>query len=197
MSWQTTITLSFRISELTQATYRLCFRLPVKWIPTLTRVPSLCQCLQPVRNGPSRRLRYKNLKPWFTGTLRNVTPIPPPSEISSLDIDKDLVLPLLLPIISSVSISATTDAVQELLHRMVRPIDNSPYFLNFFIGYRTIVWESIVKKHPKIWSQVTHRNRIGPIGIESTDCTVGFGNFDGGMCDVTRSWTGCSWKWTR
>lgn len=57
------------------------------------------------------------------GTLRNIIPIPPPSEVSSLDIDKDLVLPLLLPIISSISIVDTTNAVQELLHRAVRSVD--------------------------------------------------------------------------
>ena len=57
--------------------------------------------------------------------MRNITPIPPPSEASSLDIDKDLVLPLLLPIISSVSIVATTNAVQELLQRAVLPVNIS------------------------------------------------------------------------
>lgn len=49
MSWQTTISLPFRMSELMRATSRLYFRLPVKWLPTLIHAPSLCQCLQLVR----------------------------------------------------------------------------------------------------------------------------------------------------
>ncbi|KDR85674.1 hypothetical protein GALMADRAFT_234679 [Galerina marginata CBS 339.88] len=51
------------------------------------------------------------------GTLRNILPIPPPSTALCLDIDKDVVLPLLLPIISSISLPDTSNAVQELVQR--------------------------------------------------------------------------------
>lgn len=51
------------------------------------------------------------------GTLRNVSPIPPPSAASFVDIDKDIVLPLLLPVISSISLPDTANAVQELVQR--------------------------------------------------------------------------------
>ncbi|KIM47544.1 hypothetical protein M413DRAFT_62872 [Hebeloma cylindrosporum] len=51
------------------------------------------------------------------GTIRNVLPIPPPSAASFLDIDKDVVLPLLLPVISSISLPDTSNAVQQLIQR--------------------------------------------------------------------------------
>ncbi|KAF9486484.1 ARM repeat-containing protein [Pholiota conissans] len=51
------------------------------------------------------------------GTLRNVSPIPPPSSASFVDIDKDVVLPLLQPVISSISLQETSNTVQELLQR--------------------------------------------------------------------------------
>lgn len=51
------------------------------------------------------------------GTLRNVSPIPPPSSASFVDIDKDVVLPLLQPVISSISLQDTSNAVQELIQR--------------------------------------------------------------------------------
>ncbi|KAF9055965.1 armadillo-type protein [Panaeolus papilionaceus] len=51
------------------------------------------------------------------GTLRNIIPIPPPSAASFVDLDKEVVLPLLQPVISSISIQDVTNTVQELLHR--------------------------------------------------------------------------------
>ena len=44
-------------------------------------------------------------------------PIPPPSAASFLDIDKDVVLPLLLPVISSISLPDTSNVVQQLIQR--------------------------------------------------------------------------------
>ena len=44
-------------------------------------------------------------------------PIPPPSAASFLDIDKDVVMPLLLPVISSISLPDTSNAVQQLTQR--------------------------------------------------------------------------------
>lgn len=65
-------------------------------------------------------------EPHFIGTIRNVLPIPPPSAASFLDIDKDVVLPLLLPVISSISLPDTSNLVQQLIQRQVSEpqIDN-------------------------------------------------------------------------
>ena len=52
-----------------------------------------------------------------SGTLRNISPIPPPSSASFVDIDKDVVLPLLQPVISSISLPDASNAVQELIRR--------------------------------------------------------------------------------
>ncbi|KJA28497.1 hypothetical protein HYPSUDRAFT_129419 [Hypholoma sublateritium FD-334 SS-4] len=51
------------------------------------------------------------------GTLRNVSPIPPPSAVSFIDLDKDVVLPLLQPVISSISLQDASNTVQELIRR--------------------------------------------------------------------------------
>ncbi|KIL71572.1 hypothetical protein M378DRAFT_6294 [Amanita muscaria Koide BX008] len=51
------------------------------------------------------------------GILRNMSPIPPPSASSFMDIDKDIVLPLLQPVISSISLPEISHTVQELVQR--------------------------------------------------------------------------------
>ncbi|TFK41883.1 armadillo-type protein [Crucibulum laeve] len=51
------------------------------------------------------------------GILRNVSPLPPPSAASFVDIDRDIVLPLLQPIISSVSLSDISNTVLQLVSR--------------------------------------------------------------------------------
>lgn len=50
-------------------------------------------------------------------TLRNVSPIPPPSSVSFIDLDKDVVLPLFQPVISSISLQDASNTVQELIRR--------------------------------------------------------------------------------
>ncbi|KAJ3569733.1 hypothetical protein NP233_g4854 [Leucocoprinus birnbaumii] len=49
------------------------------------------------------------------GILRNVSPLPPPTVVSLVDLDKDVILPLLQPTISSISISEITAVAQELI----------------------------------------------------------------------------------
>ncbi|KAK0465459.1 armadillo-type protein [Desarmillaria tabescens] len=49
------------------------------------------------------------------GILRNVSPLPPPVAASFVDIDKDLVLPLLQPVISSVFLPDASNNVQTLV----------------------------------------------------------------------------------
>lgn len=49
------------------------------------------------------------------GILRNLAPFPPPSSIASVDLDKDILLPVLVPVVSSVSLQEATEAVRELV----------------------------------------------------------------------------------
>lgn len=51
----------------------------------------------------------------FLGILRNVSPLPPPTVVSQMDLDKDNIFPLLQPIISSCSISEISNLAQELI----------------------------------------------------------------------------------
>ena len=55
----------------------------------------------------------------FSGILRNVSPIPPPSIAAMVDIDNELILPTLLPVISSVSLPEVSQRVQELIAQEV------------------------------------------------------------------------------
>ena len=54
------------------------------------------------------------------GVLRNISPIPPPSIAALADIDNEVVLPSLQPILASVSLVETTKVAQELLAQEVR-----------------------------------------------------------------------------
>jgi hypothetical protein len=49
-----------------------------------------------------------------TGILRNLAPFPPPSSIASVDLDKEILLPVLVPVVSSVSLEEATEAVRVL-----------------------------------------------------------------------------------
>lgn len=53
----------------------------------------------------------------ISGILRNVSPMPPPAAASNIDIDKDIVLPLLQPVISSMSLLETSNVVSDLLSK--------------------------------------------------------------------------------
>jgi len=53
------------------------------------------------------------------GILGNLCPLPLPNALSSLDVNKDLVFPLLQPVISSVSLDTAVQEVQDLVTRRV------------------------------------------------------------------------------
>ncbi|KAI0003848.1 armadillo-type protein [Russula compacta] len=57
------------------------------------------------------------------GILRNVAPFPPPSSIASADLDKEILLPVLVPVVSSVSLQEATGAVREFV--LAQQSDNS------------------------------------------------------------------------
>lgn len=56
--------------------------------------------------------------------MSNVSPLPPPSVASTLDVTNDLVLPVLRPVISSVSLDEMVQQAQELITRQVSCIVN-------------------------------------------------------------------------
>ncbi|KAH0591152.1 hypothetical protein J132_04862 [Termitomyces sp. J132] len=59
--------------------------------------------------------RSTTLKVLCSGILRNVSPLPPPAAASFVDIDNDVVLPLLQPVISSVPLSDASAKALELI----------------------------------------------------------------------------------
>jgi hypothetical protein len=61
--------------------------------------------------------RLVALRVLAAGILCNISPIPQPSTASLMDVDKDIVLPLLRPVISSISLPEVSNTVQELVQR--------------------------------------------------------------------------------
>ncbi|KAF8665307.1 hypothetical protein AX16_000327 [Volvariella volvacea WC 439] len=55
-----------------------------------------------------------NLRVLVAGILRNIAPIPPPSVASAVDMDREIILPLLHPVISSVSLPEASQLAQQL-----------------------------------------------------------------------------------
>ncbi|KAJ7475243.1 armadillo-type protein [Mycena galericulata] len=70
-----------------------------------------------VPNGkaPEADPRAVTLRVLASGILRNISPIPPPSAASAIDIDKDIVLPQLQPVLVSVSLADASASVLELI----------------------------------------------------------------------------------
>jgi hypothetical protein len=54
-----------------------------------------------------------------TGILRNVSPLPSTSSAATIDLENEVLIPLLQPVISSTSLSDVTSSVQEILAREV------------------------------------------------------------------------------
>ncbi|KAG6830892.1 hypothetical protein H0H92_014043 [Tricholoma furcatifolium] len=59
--------------------------------------------------------RITTLRVLCSGILKNLSPLPPPTAASFIDIDKDVVLPLLQPVISSVSLLDASAKAMELV----------------------------------------------------------------------------------
>ncbi|KAF8506519.1 ARM repeat-containing protein [Russula emetica] len=65
--------------------------------------------------GPAAEERAVALSILACGILRNLAPFPPPSSIASVDLDKEILLPVLVPVVSSVSLQEATEAVRGLV----------------------------------------------------------------------------------
>lgn len=54
------------------------------------------------------------------GILRNISPIPPPSIAATIDLDRDVVLPTLEPVLNSIDLQEASQAAQHALDNQVR-----------------------------------------------------------------------------
>ncbi|KAK7695114.1 hypothetical protein QCA50_002304 [Cerrena zonata] len=71
-------------------------------------------------NGKGKEVadeRIVTLRVLCSGVLRHVAPLPPPSIMATLEIDRDVVIPTLQPVISSGSIAEASGRVVELLQQ--------------------------------------------------------------------------------
>lgn len=67
--------------------------------------------------APERLLSTRLLT---VGVLRNLGSIPAPSTTSTIDVDRNVVLPLILPVLSSVQLSEASNRVLDLIEIEVR-----------------------------------------------------------------------------
>ncbi|KAJ7725965.1 armadillo-type protein [Mycena metata] len=75
---------------------------------------------QPLPNGKAPESQSPDPRPvtlrvLASGILRNVSPIPPPSAASAIDVDKEIVLPQLQPVIASISLTDASASALELI----------------------------------------------------------------------------------
>ncbi|KAF5385007.1 hypothetical protein D9615_001213 [Tricholomella constricta] len=66
--------------------------------------------------------RSTTLKVLCSGILRNLSPLPPPTAASFVDIDKDIVLPLLQPVITPISLADASKVALELVEKQASEI---------------------------------------------------------------------------
>ncbi|OBZ78860.1 hypothetical protein A0H81_01356 [Grifola frondosa] len=72
----------------------------------------------PKTNGKDKEIsdeRASALRVLVCGILRNISPIPPPSIAATVDIDRDVVLPILEPVLSSIPLSEAAQLAQQLI----------------------------------------------------------------------------------
>ncbi|KAF4604783.1 hypothetical protein EYR40_003565 [Pleurotus pulmonarius] len=91
---------------------------------------SIVQLKEVASNGKQKEQddRRVTLRVLATGVLRNVSPIPPPSVASSMDLDKDIILPLLQHVVTSVTLADVSQSVLALVSQQANepPINEPP-----------------------------------------------------------------------
>ena len=83
------------------------------------------------------------------GILRNISPIPPPSIAATVDLDRDVILPTLEPVLGSIDLQEASQAAQHA-------VDNKESCLNRYVtvilrrnltGVNTATRESDTQNH--------------------------------------------------
>ena len=64
-------------------------------------------------------IRGLALKVLATGTLRNISPLPPLTAASAVHIEEEIVLPLLQPLLTSISLPEISKQIQVLVEKQV------------------------------------------------------------------------------
>ena len=66
------------------------------------------------------------------GILKNVAPVPPPSIVATIDLDKEVILPALHPVLSSISLQQVSQNVQDLVaQEVIRIYQQCLFYLTF------------------------------------------------------------------
>jgi hypothetical protein len=65
-------------------------------------------------------VRGLTLKVLTTGILRNISPLPPLTAASAVNIEDEIVLPLMQPLLTSISLPEASQQIQALVEKQVR-----------------------------------------------------------------------------
>ncbi|KAJ7119418.1 ARM repeat-containing protein [Mycena epipterygia] len=87
------------------------------YITCLTSIINPAESLSNGKTAEAADPRTVTLRVLASGILRNISPIPPPSAASAIDIDKDIVLPQLLPVIASMSLADASASALQLIEQ--------------------------------------------------------------------------------
>lgn len=100
---------------------------------------SYTSCLVVIAQGPAHETngkakdegdeRFITLRVLSAGILRNISPLPSMSTASTIDLEKEVILPLLQPILASTSLHEEVQKVQEIVTRQVRSFNLALWFI--------------------------------------------------------------------
>ena len=98
------------------------------------------------------------LKVLTTGILRNISPLPPLTTASTVDIGDKIVLPLMQPLLTSISLPEVSQQVQALAEKQVCNFSiRSFQRLTKRIGLYTANRETLAQTYPQVRPQICSR----------------------------------------
>lgn len=112
---------------------------------------------QPAADG----IRGLTLKVLATGTLRNISPLPPLTTASIVDIEEEIVLPLLQPLLTSISLPEVSQQIQALVEKQV--CNSLVRFVRCLIGrigFYAGNGKPFPQTYPQVRPQISRRARI-------------------------------------
>lgn len=84
--------------------------------------------------------------------MKNISPIPPPSIAATVDLDRDVVIPVLEPVLSSISLSEASQLAHDLISKEVSMILDARYYFpgtDTQIGFYPTARQIIVEGCPQ------------------------------------------------
>lgn len=150
-----------------------------------------CRYYVAVGSVPLYRLSHE-LNQWI-GILRNISPIPPPSVAATVDVDRDIVLPTLTPVLSLVSLPEAAQLAEEQIAKEVslcyqlHKLATSSLTCALRPGLYTSIGEALAEAHAKERPQDALGARARAFGAQTTHRAAGARDPHRGVRDAPRA----------